>query len=139
MNGWTEAKAVLRREILLGLNADIICLSETHLIGEETIFVDKYTWYSHNRPRKHINIHKGSGGVGVFIKNALFEEIDINIVDKSFDGILGIQLRHKITDFTFIVVSCYLAPENSPWSNSTQFFSNLIAQLYMFNDIDAVY
>ena len=57
----------------------------------------------------------------IFNKNKLFEKIAVNIVDKSFDGILGIQLRHKITDFTFIVVSCYLAPENSPWSNSTQF------------------
>ena len=113
MNGWTEANTVLRREILPGLNADIMCLSETHLIGEETIVVDKYTWYGHNRPRKHVNIHKGSGGVGVFIKNELFEEFDVNIVDKSFDGFLSIQLQHKITDFTFIVVSCYLAPENS--------------------------
>ena len=77
--------------------------------------------------------------MGVFIKNKQFEEFDIIIVDKSFDGIMGIQLRHKITDFTFIVVLCYLAPENSPWSNSTQFFSHLIAQLYMLNDIDAVY
>ena len=45
--------------------------------------------------------------MGVFIKNELFEEFNLNIVDKSLNGILGIQLRHEITDFTYIAVSCY--------------------------------
>ena len=38
-----------------------------------------------------------------------------------------------------MVISCYLAPENSPWSNTTDFYSHLIFQIYTYSDIDGIY
>ena len=38
-----------------------------------------------------------------------------------------------------MVISCYLVPENSPWSNTTDFYSHLISQIYTNSDIDGIY
>ena len=33
---------------------------------------------------------------------------------------------------------CYLPPETSVWCNSTEFFGHLMAQVYMYNDVDCI-
>ena len=38
-----------------------------------------------------------------------------------------------------MVISCYLAPQNSPWSNTTDFYSHLISQIYTYSNIDGIY
>ena len=75
----------------------------------------------------------------MLIKNKLLENFHINILDKSFEGILGIEFRNKYTDFIFVVFTCYLPPENSPWENSTEFFGHLISQVYMSSYADLVF
>ena len=51
-------------------------------------------------------------------------------MDTSVDGILSVDFKHKYTDYTFVIVVCYLSPENSSWSrNNTQFFAHLITKL----------
>ena len=52
---------------------------------------------------------------------------------------LGVKFQHKFTDYIFIVISCYLPPENSPWSNNTNFLSHLISQLYIYEDVDNIF
>ena len=86
-----------------------------------------------------MNAPKGSGGVGILFKNELFNSFSINAVDKTYDGILGVKFQHKFTDYTFIGISCYLPPENSPWSNNTNFLSHLISQLYIYGDVDNIF
>ena len=121
------------------IKADIICLSETHLTGEQQLHVDDYTWIGCNRPLVHVNAPKSSGGVGILFKNELFNSFSINAVDKTYNGILGVKFQHKFTDHTFIVICCYLPPDNSPWSNNTNFLSHLISQLYIYGDVDNIF
>ena len=67
-------------------------------------------------------------------------EYNVKVIDKSFDGILGVEFRHKYTDFVFIVCACYLPPENSVWGkNSTAFFSHLILLMYTCNYADGMH
>ena len=62
------------------------------------------------------------------------------MIDKSIDGILGIDLRHRQTDLCFVVFSCYLPPENSPWGRDAEtFFSHILAQIYLHCDMDAIF
>jgi hypothetical protein len=44
-----------------------------------------------NRGNLHANAHRGSGGVGAFLKNELFDVCDITTQDKSVDDILWIK------------------------------------------------
>ena len=130
----------MRTKLIDHIDAQIICINETHLKNNQTINFDGYKFYAHNRQITHINAPKGSGGVGIFVRNSIYEEYEISIVDKSFDGILGILLTSKQTDYKIVIFSVYLPPENSPWGrNATDFFSHLLGQIYLLSDNDAIF
>ena len=38
---------------------------------------------------------KGSGGVGVLVKEWVFNEYQVQVADKSFEGILSVKFTHK--------------------------------------------
>lgn len=78
--------------------------------------------------------------VGLGKNESIAEDFSISIVDKSLDGILGMLFVHRITEFSFVVFSSYLPPENSPWGrNGTAFFSHLLAQTYLYDDVDNIF
>ena len=70
--GWTLANSRLRKAILKTQNADIISVNETHLKPDEVITLEGYIWYGFNRQIVHIQAPKGSGGVGIFVKQVIF-------------------------------------------------------------------
>ena len=130
----------MRTKLIDHVDAQIICINETHLKNNQTIAFDGYKFYSHNRQLTHINAPKGSGGVGILVHNNIYEEYEISVIDKSFEGILGILLTSKQTDYKIVIYSVYLPPENSPWGrNAMEFYSHLLGQIYLLSDNDAIF
>ena len=118
---------------------DIIAISETHLKGDDTIEVDGYTRIGHNRKGTHINAWKGCGGVGVLVKTPLLQVFEMTVFDKTYDGILGLILTSKLTDFKLAMFSCYLSPESRPWGrDATGYFAHLLSQMYLIDDVDSI-
>lgn len=141
MCGWTKSNHDLRCELIKHLCCDIVSINETHLIDQSDINLSHYDykWIAFNRSHIHINAPKGSGGVGLLVKNWLYRTYNVDIIDKSFEGILGVQFHDKENDFTLVVYSVYLPPENSPRGrDASTFFSHLLTQLYSHHDADAV-
>ena len=139
INGWTDNNNILREKIIQNLDCKIVCLSETHLKDKNNINIPGFTWYGHNRVVKHVNAVRGSGGVGILIKDHLLKDFEISCVDKAVDGIISLSLKNKHTDCHIFIMNGYLPPENSPYScNSTDFFSYMLTQLYMNYDADFV-
>jgi len=137
--GWTRENCALRENIIIALDSDIISLSETHLGEQNGIYINGYTWFGFNRVNIHRNAPKPSGGVGLLVKHWIITEYDINVVDKSYDGILVVQLIHKQNNYDFTVFSCYLPPENSTRGRDAQgFFSHLLAQIYINSESDTI-
>ena len=98
-----------------------------------------YTWYGNNRSIRHTRARKGSGGVGILVKNDLFMVYDVKIIDKCMDGIIGICLTAKYTGHITVVFSCYLPPDNSPHAaNVSDFFAHLTSAVYMHNNTDVL-
>ena len=62
MSGWTESNNQLRSKLIEHIDSEIICINETHLKNEQTITLEGYRFYAHNRQHIHINAPKGSGG-----------------------------------------------------------------------------
>ena len=61
----------------------------------------------------------------------------MSVVDKDYEGILGIKLCNKNSDYTCIVYSCYLPPETSPWGrDGVSFFAHTMSQMYISSDAD---
>lgn len=93
-----------------------------------------------NRSNVHVKAPKGSGGVGLFIKKHLCKNYKVDIIDNSFDGILGVKFTNKFSDYVFVVFSCYLPPESSPWGrDASSFFSHLLTQIYIQYDTDSIF
>lgn len=75
-----------------------------------------------NRSNVNVKAPKGSGGVGLFFKKHLCKNYKVDIIDNSFDGILGVNLQTKYRTMYLLCFpaiyhlrfSCYLPPESSP-------------------------
>ena len=120
------------------MNADIVSLNETHLQGENIIEVDGYVWFGLNR-EMHTKAYRASGGVGMLVRSILFLDYRIEIIEK-YDGIIGLLFQHKVSEYSFVIFSCYLPPENSPWGrDASAFFCRLLSLIYQFSEVDAIY
>ncbi|CAG2186252.1 unnamed protein product [Mytilus edulis] len=138
--GWTQNDKELRTVILKEVNADIFSICETHLKEIDEIEVDGYTWKGFNRQYIHRNAPKASGGVGLLIKNCIFEEYKYETIDIIRDGVMCGKFQSKSTDFNFIVFSCYLPPENSVWGRDSQgYFAHILSDIYEQCDTDAIF
>ena len=125
--------------LLQHIDSDVICINETHLKATQVIELEGYHFYGYNRTSIHINAPKGSGGVGIFVRNTLYDTFDISTIDKLYGGILGLAPTNKLTSYKIAIFTTYLPPENSPWGrNVTEFYSHLLGQVYLRSDIDTV-
>ena len=113
------------------IKADIVCLTETHLKENANIDVDGYLSFTNNRKGLSVRTKKGSGGVAILVKDCLLQSVQVNLIDNSHCGIIGIELRKKFTRKSILVYSCYLPPEGSPWADTTSFYGHLISQMYL--------
>ena len=117
-----------------------MCVCETHLEGNNVIECEGYVWFGFNRQYKHVNAPKTSGGVGILIRNVLLKHYYVSVQDRTFDGILCVSFTNVCTEFSFIVIVCYLPPENSIWGrNADNFFTHLTSQLYLYVDYEYVF
>ena len=114
-----------------------LSIQQTHLKDNQSIKVENYTTYAHN----WLNIHtrakkkKGSGGVAILVKNEIMDVYDITVIDREVDGVLGLLFSTKQSCGSFITFSCYLPPQDSPWSDPTNFYSHLMYKMQEFNFI----
>lgn len=140
MCGWTKDNHALREEFIHCIDADVISICETHLTNNDVINIDSYTWFGFNRQDIHRNAPKGSGGVGLLVRNSLLDVYSAEIVDKQFDGILALKLVHNDTETEFCIFSCYLPPEHSTRGRDAQsLFAHLLSLIYMYGDCDYMY
>ena len=127
VNGWTENNQELRVKVINHLKPDIVCLSETHFTEQSKIQLDGYTYINHSRKAKHKDAPFTHGGVGILVRDILHKNYVVSIVDQSFDGVLAVSFKHRLSGCAFVVFSCYLPPESSPWCDATNFYAHLIS------------
>ena len=99
--------------------------------------LENYQYYGHCRSYRHINANRTQGGVGIFVHCSFVKKYFVSILDKSFDGILCMLFKDKVTDYCFTVYSCYLPPEHSPHGrDSNAFFTHLLSLVYINSYVD---
>ena len=87
---------------------------EKFLRNSEIISIERYKWFGRNRTNTSKRAVRGSGGVGVLVKESMFDRFSIDIVDKSHEDILWIACTQisNPENIVFICV-CYLPPAAS--------------------------
>ena len=80
---WNRMEDVLdmRAKVVDIYRPDVIAVVETWLRGEEVIEVDGYRWVGRNRRGLHRKAVRGSGGVGLLIKEEVLESYTIEILN----------------------------------------------------------
>ena len=91
VNGWTDLNQCIRHRVIEYKNSDFYLLSETHLPKDGSITCPGYTSFVNNRQEQHVDAPSPSGGVAILIKNSVLDSYEITVIDKSYDGILGIK------------------------------------------------
>ena len=129
--GWNKDEqsdhSKIREMCIQGI--DIIGIAETKLRGNDKLIIDGYEWIGHNR----VNIHKrakiGSGGVGFLVKKCLYNIFNIDVLDKSYEGILWIKCSSKFCDAVISMCVCYLPPDGSTRNSDAEDFFDTSALL----------
>ena len=125
INGWTNQNCLLRKSIIHKVNLNICFLNEIHLSDEYKLEIDGYYCIQYSRKSKHKNAKKFSGGVAILIKHDFLDLYESKVIDKTLDGILSVKFLHKKSDFSFVLVCCYLPPKNSVWGRDSDLFYSL--------------
>ena len=138
--GWGKGvNSTFRKSVIHNCNLDIVCLCEYHLMHDEVLSIEGYTWFGHNRLLISPNARKGSGGVGILVKEQLAQHFSIEIIDNEFEGILWLQFIGLDTIESFCLYVCYLPPSNSTRGNmATEFFDHLISSIHSFQEIGKI-
>ena len=101
----------------------------------ETLLVEGYQWFGHNRDNLHVNARKSSWGVGFLIKSDLLKYFKVCKLDSTFEGILWLQLKSKTCDIIFNICVCYLPPLIS-WRqiDAQKFYDCLLTNIYEYQN-----
>ncbi|CAG2220363.1 unnamed protein product [Mytilus edulis] len=103
----------------------------------DKIHVEGYTCFQRNRDKVHVNSKRGSGGVAALVKNDLLKYYNVEILNSEVQDILWIKLSNE-NDIICLCV-CYLPPENSVYNDSLVFYTKLLEQVYMYQNIGKLY
>ena len=114
---WNRMEDVLdmRAKVVDLYRPDIIAVVETWLRGEEVIEVDGYRWVGRNRRGLHRKAVRGSGGVGLLIKEEVLESYTIEILESDVEDILWVRIRQveEEEEEALVLAVCYIPPESS--------------------------
>ena len=71
-----------------------------------------------------------------FFKNTLLDYFDVSVLDDRSEGILWIQLKHKVDNLISFPCVCYLPPENSSRRTDVNlYFDTLLADIYKYQKL----
>ena len=128
-------KKQLKKKFISSLNFDIIGIAETHLLNNDCITLNDYSWFGNNRKFIHRNARHGSGGVGFLVHDRILNDFYVTILNDNFDGILWLELQHKRDNFCLLPCVCYLPPENSSrFSDVHSFYDTLLQNIYEYQN-----
>ena len=76
----------------------------------------------------------------MLFKLELFNDYKIDIVDKTFEGILVMKIIDKISEYSILLIGTYLPPEQSKWGrDASGFFTQIMTFIYQYAEFDGIY
>ena len=116
------------------LNFDIVGICESWLMDKQVLSILEYKWFGHNRADLSSRAVRGSGGVGVLIKESLLLLYSVETIDTSFDGIIWLVLSPNYGGEELAICVCYIPPESSSRGDCSQeFFDWLASQIVEYS------
>ena len=124
---------MLRSNVIKACNLDIVCLCETFLKDEQTIEVPGYSWFGNNRKSISKRAFRGSGGVGILIRDSVLKQYSVASISDKHEGIIWLQFINRTTNKQFGICVCYLPPAGSSRGDQSQEFFDTLKALVIDN------
>ena len=104
------------------------------------IMVDGYKWFGLNRRNLHKNAKKGSGGIGLLIKDILCQDYNVFPLEASSEEIMWLVLQHKSSGDNLIACVCYLPPmKSSRQADGQNFFDSLMTDIVRYQNMGKMF
>ena len=95
--------------------------------------MEGYEWFGNNRTDIHVKAKKGPGGVGFLVHKDIVNQYQIDILDKTVEGILWMNIRHKDGRDCLRACVCYLPPTESTRNiDANDFYDSLLSQVHVY-------
>ena len=62
---------------------------------------------------------------------SVYNNYDISVVDRSRDGVIILKFVDKITEYSILLINCYLPPENSLYGRDAVGFFCTYSRIYL--------
>ena len=73
---------------------------------------------------------RGSGGIAICIKNNLLFSQEVLGLNLDYDGMMGIKLQKRFTEYTIGIMGNYLSPSNYQFGRDTEGYCNNCAVVW---------
>ena len=132
MNGYNSISKpynkIFKQTVIASLYSDFWILPETHCQGNETINLNEFKVYQHNRSGN--GNRRGSGGIAIAIHNSVLETHEVIAIFRGLDGQIAVKLQNNINNFLLGIVGLYLSPDSYLYGQDPENFFNEAAVLW---------
>ena len=97
-----------------------VIIVESWLKGEDEAVVEGYKWFGNNEKHRHKNAVRGSGGVGILVKDEVLKHCTVGILDTSVEDVLWVQFSWSNEEQALVLTMCYVPPESCSRGNSAE-------------------
>ena len=103
----------VRSLVLKQYQPDIVGVVESWLRKDEEVVFEGYKWFGNNRKVIHKKAVRGSGGVGVLVKESLLRSWSCEVLDNEVEDILWVKLSSVVSELVLLLAVCYIPPISS--------------------------
>ena len=118
----------IRAEVIDFYRPDIVALVETWLKGDEEVVVEGCKWFGNNRNHQHRKAVRGSGGVGVLIREEVLKHYQVEILEAEIEDMLWVKLNQGEEKEGLVLAVCYVPPESSSRGRSSEEYFQILAE-----------
>ena len=130
----------MRNNIVNIRTPDIICLSETHLKGDDSLYVTGFKYYWLDRTNGIVPKKRGSEGIGILINLNMLNDFTVDLVFAYRDNVLGLELTCKFTGMKIVLctVSIYHQIVLNSVKVTKKSFTALTIEMYQHSQVENI-
>jgi len=119
----------MRAEVIDYYKPDVLALAETWLKRDEVINVQGYKCFVHNRKQLNKKAKRGSGGVGVLIRDDFLYRYTVEVIDSDVEVAMWVKMcSTQGEEARLLIAVCYIPPEASSSGNNAKEKMQLLSE-----------
>ena len=90
--------------------------------------MEGYKWFGNIRKHLHRKAVRGSGGVGVLIREEVLKHYQVEILETEKEDMLWVKLNQREEEEGLVLALCYVSPESSSHGRSSEEYFQILAE-----------